>query len=399
MDKRVELEAIFRAGVEACHPSRLLAPHLPAPPAERTILLALGKGAAAMATAFEETWRGPLSGLCVTSHGTTASLERIGVMTSAHPVPDAASVESGRRLLALARDAGPDDLVVVLLSGGASALASLPAEGLRLEEKQRLIAALLRSGAAIDEVNCVRRHLSAFKGGRLGAAAFPARLVTLAISDVAGDAPEDIGSGPTVADASTIEDARAVLRRYGIDEPGSGWSESVKPEATREWRSEYQVIGSGHHAVDAAAAKAASLLYVPQVVYECSGEARQVARQHAELLRQAAPRTAFISGGELTVSVRGGGSGGPNQEYALALAMAMRGRSFAALAADTDGIDGSSDAAGAYVDGTTLMRGGDAERALEENGSGGFFAALGDLFVTGATGTNVNDLRIVLVGP
>lgn len=398
MDKRAELEAIFRAGVEACHPSRLMPPHLPQAPEGRTILLALGKGAGAMAGAFEASWPGPLHGLCVVPHGIAPSLERVNVMTASHPVPDAASVRAAAQLLELAQDAGPDDLVVVLLSGGASSLASLPAPGLGLEEKQRITGALLRSGAAIGEINCLRRHLSGFKGGRLGAAAFPARLVTLATSDVAGDTPEDIGSGPTVADPTTIEDARAVLRNYGIDEPAWGWSQSVKPEAAKEWRSEYRIIGNGRHAVDAAAAKAASLGYVPQVEYECSGEARQVAGLHAQLVRQAAPRTAFISGGELTVSVRGRGSGGPNQEYALALALAMQGGSFAALAADTDGIDGSSEAAGAFVDATTLMRGGDWERALEENDSGGYFSALGDLFVTGATGINVNDLRIVLVG-
>jgi len=396
--KRRDLEAIWSAGVAACHPSRLLPAHLPEPPSGRTILLALGKAAATMAEVFENAWQRPLSGLAVMPHGTSASLRGIDFMTSAHPVPDGASITAATRLLALAERADADDLVVLLLSGGASSLACSPVEGLTLQEKRRLTTALLRSGASIGEINCVRRHLSRFKGGRLAAAAFPARLVTLAISDVAGDAPEDIGSGPTVPDASTIEDARAILQRNGIDQPHS-WSESVKAEEAKDWRAEFRIIGNGRLAVDAAAAKAASLGYVVQVEYECCLEARDVAGHHAERARKAAPRTAFISGGELTVTVKGKGNGGPNQEYALALALAMRGRNFAALAADTDGIDGVSQAAGAFVDGATLQRGGNAERALLDNDSGAFFGSIAGLFVTGPTGTNVNDLRIVLIDP
>jgi hydroxypyruvate reductase len=391
---RQHLESIFRAAVAACHPSRLVSTHLPEPPRGRTIVLALGKAAVPMAKAVEENWQGPLFGLAVTRHGSAGPLARLDVMTSGHPVPDQASVEAARLLLALAETAGADDLVLVLLSGGASALACLPGEGLSLAEKQRVTSALLRSGAAIREINCVRRHLSAIKGGRLAAAARPARVVTLAISDVVGDRPEDIGSGPTAADPTTMDQARAVLRRYDVVEPKLGWSESVKSVAGH-----YRIIGSARDAVDAAAAEAAALGYTPRIVgHDCTGEAREVAGAHARLAREAAPGTALISGGELTVAVRGGGSGGPNQEYALALALALQSaEGIHGLAADTDGIDGFGEAAGAFIHPAALRSG--AEGALARNDSGGFFAASGDLFVTGPTGTNVNDLRIVLVDP
>jgi glycerate 2-kinase len=232
---REHLEAIWRAGLDACLPGRVLPPHLPPPPPGRTILLALGKAAAEMAAAVEARWEGPLSGLAVTRRGGEIALPRIEVVGSAHPVPDESSVAVAERLLDLARQAGPDDLVLVLLSGGASALACLPGEGLSLAEKQRLTAALLRSGADVREINCVRRHLSRFKGGRLALAATPARLLTLAISDVVGDAPEAIGSGPTAADPTGVGDAQAILARYGIAAPERGWSET--PEAVPgEWR-------------------------------------------------------------------------------------------------------------------------------------------------------------------
>lgn len=404
MDRRDLLEAIFRAGVAACHPARVLAQHLPEPPPGRTILLAFGKGAATMAKAVEDEWRGPLTGLALAPHGTHAPLRRIDLATAAHPVPDEASIAAAERLLALAAGAGPDDLVLVLLSGGASALACLPARGLDLEEKKRLTSAMLRSGAPIEQINCVRRHLSAIKGGRLGAAAQPARLVTLAISDVVGDRPEDIGSGPTVADASTIADAQGVLAAHGLH--AAHWSESVKPSEAERWRADYRIVARSRDALEAAAALAVSRGYSPKLS-ETAGEARDVARAHAALALAAhreGRRTAFISGGELTVTVRGPGSGGPNREYALALALALDGtEGIAALAADSDGIDGSADAAGAFVDPGTLRRaraaGLDPVAALDTNGSGPFFAALGDALVTGATGTNVNDIRIILIDP
>ena len=385
------LEAIWRAGVEACLPARVVPLHLPEPPPGRTLVLALGKAAVPMARAVEEAWDGPLSGLAVTRHGSAKPLRRIEVMTAAHPVPDASSVEAARRLLALAGEAGPDDLVLVLLSGGASALACLPGDGLSLDQKRRLTSDLLRSGAAIGEINCVRRHLSAFKGGRLGLAAQPARLVTLAISDVLGDAPADIGSGPTVADPSTVAEAQAILRRYGIAIPELGWLEAPKAVS-----GEYRIVARGADALEAAAAKAKELGYLPQLI-ECEGEARDVAREHAALAARSPSGTALISGGELTVTVRGPGSGGPNQEYALAAALALAGtKGISGLAGDTDGIDGNSEAAGAFFDGA-IPDG--AAQALEANDSGGFFVRHGGLFVTGPTGTNINDLRIILMAP
>lgn len=385
---RDHLEAIWRAGLEACLPERALPPHLPEPPPGRTILLALGKAAVPMARAAEARWDGPLSGLAVTRRGEEAPVPRIETIGSAHPVPDESSVAAAERLLALARQAGPDDLVLVLLSGGASSLACLPGDGLGLAKKRRLTDALLRSGADIREINCVRRHLSRFKGGRLALAAEPARLLTLAISDVVGNSPEDIGSGPTAADPTSIHEARAILARHGIDPPAAGWSETPK-RVPGDWR----LVASGAQALAGAAAEARRLGYAVRLI-ECEGEAREVGAAHGRLASQAPPGTAFVSGGELTVTVRGSGRGGPNQEYALAAALALQGRpDVTGLAADTDGIDGDSEAAGAWFDGRGAPGGA---AALEANDSGTWFAARGGLFVTGPTGTNVSDLRIIL---
>lgn len=384
---REHLEEIWRAGMEACLPARVLAPHLPAPPPGRTFVLALGKAAVPMARSVEARWRGPLSGLAVAPRGSGGALRRVDVIHGSHPVPDESSVAAAERLLALAEGAGEDDLVLVLLSGGASALACLPGEGLALAEKQRLTSALLRSGATVREINCVRRHLSRFKGGRLALAAPPARLVTLAISDVVGDRPEDIGSGPTAADPSTVEEARAILAHYAIEAPERGWSETPTwvPGA---WR----LVANAATALEAAAAKARRLGYKVRRL-ECEGEARELGREHAALALAAGPGTALISGGELTVTVRGPGRGGPNQEYALAAALALEGhKHVGGLAADTDGIDGIGEAAGAFFEGGAP--GGEA--ALEANDSGAWFEARGGLFVTGPTGTNVSDLRIIL---
>jgi glycerate 2-kinase len=383
---REHLEAIWRAGVEACLPARVLPPHLPEPPPGQTILLALGKAAVPMARAVEEKWQGPLSGLAVTPLGSEAELERIEVVGAGHPVPDAGSVAAAKRMLALAGEAAPDDFVLVLLSGGASALACLPGDGLTLAAKQELTAKLLRSGAGVGEINCVRRHLSRFKGGRLALAAAPARLLTLAISDVVGDRAEDIGSGPTAADPTTIGQARFILARRGISAPALGWSETpVRVPG------EYRPIARSADALEAAAAEARRLGYRPRLL-ECEGEAREVGREHGRLACLAEPGTAFISGGELTVTVRGSGRGGPNQEYALSAALAGR-PGIVGLAADTDGIDGASEAAGAFFEGGDSAGG---EAALDANDSGTWFAARGALFVTGPTGTNVSDLRVIL---
>jgi hydroxypyruvate reductase len=391
MDWRRDLEAIWRAGVGACLPARVLPPHLPEPPRGRTILLAIGKAAVPMARAVEERWRGALGGLAVTRHGEAAPLGRIETMGAGHPLPDRASATAGERLLRLASAAGPDDLVLVLLSGGASALAVAPGEGLTLEAKRRLNDDLLRSGAGIREINCVRRHLSRIKGGRLALAAAPARLVTLAISDVVGDRPEDIGSGPTAADPTTLKDAVESLHELGLPPSEGGWSESAKSVP-----GEYRIVARGRDALEAAGAAAERLGYRPRL-FECEGEARRVGREHAALARALAPGEALITGGELVVSVTGSGRGGPNQEYALAAALALKGaRGLAGLAADTDGIDGPGDAAGAFFDGTTAARG--AEAALAANDSGTFLDRRGALFRPGPTGTNVSDLRIILAG-
>jgi glycerate 2-kinase len=388
MDRRGHLEAIWRAGMEACLPERVLPPHLPQPPPGRTILLAIGKAAVPMAAAVEARWLGPLSGLAVAPHGSAGSLARIEVKHADHPIPYSGSFVAAERLLALAAGAGEEDLVLVLLSGGASSLACLPGEGLGLQSKGALTEALLRSGAAVGEINCVRRHLSRFKGGRLALASAPARLVTLAISDVLGDSPEDIGSGPTAGDPTNLDEARAILDRFGIEAPERGWSETPArvPGA-------YRIVARGADALAAAAAEAERLGYEVRRL-ECEGEAREVGRGHAVLALAAAPGTAFISGGELTVTVRGGGIGGPNQEYALAAALALAGRpEICGLAADTDGIDGYSYAAGAFFEGGDPAG---AQAALDDNDSTLWFARRGDLFVTRPTGTNVNDLRIIL---
>ena len=393
---REQLERVFRAGVEACHPTRILPPHLPEPPAGETILLALGKAAGAMAEVAEAHFRTRLRGVAVMPHGVEAELERIELLRAAHPVPDEHSIAAAERLLALARSAGPDDLVLVLLSGGASALACLPGEGLSLAEKQGLTRDLLRSGAAIAEINCVRRHLSRIKGGRLALAAAPAPLVTLAISDVVGDSAREIGSGPTVPDPTTIEEAKAILKRYGLEPPAQGWSETPKQLA-----SDFRIVARNADALAAAAGEASRLGYRPTVLGECEGEAREIGGRHAMRAIAAPPGSALISGGELTVTISGNGRGGPNHEYALAAAVNLAGREgIAGLAGDTDGIDGNSGTAGAYFDGSTLARSRrDAANALADNDTAAFFAALGDQLVTGPTGTNVNDLRIILVAP
>lgn len=388
MERRGHLEAIWRAGMEACLPERVVPPHLPGPPPGRTILLALGKAAVPMAAAVEARWPRPLTGLAVAPHGSLGSLDRVEVTHADHPIPSSGSFLAAGRLLALAAGAGEEDLVLVLLSGGASSLACVPGEGLSPQSKRALTETLLRSGATIGEINCVRRHLSGFKGGRLALAAAPARLVTLAISDVIGDPPEDIGSGPTAADPTTLGQARSILERYGIEAPARGWSETpVRVAGT------YRIVARGADALAAAAAEAERLGYRVRLL-ECAGEAREVGSRHAALALAAAPGTAFISGGELTVTVRGEGIGGPNQEYALAAALALAGRpGIGGLAADTDGIDGYSYAAGAFFEGGDPAG---AQAALDENDSTMWFARRGGLFVTRPTGTNVNDLRIIL---
>lgn len=404
--RRALLEGAFDAAVTACKRPETIIEALPERPAGRVVVIAAGKGAVPMAQAVEAHWP-DVTGLAVTRTGYGGPLKSIELVEASHPVPDEAGLAAAERCLTLAQGLGADDLLLVLLSGGASALLAAPSPPLTLADKKALTSALLRSGASIGEINCVRRHLSRIKGGRLAAAAYPAQVVTLAVSDVVGDTPADIGSGPSVGDATTIADAQAVLARHGIADPG-GWTESVKPGDPCLARALFKVVVRPADALAAAARYLEDAGYEPVMLdAEATGEARDVARDHAQAAMRARAqgrRVALISGGELTVTVRGAGSGGPNQEYALGLALALGGQSgFAALAADTDGVDGNCDVAGGYADGDTVNDLADASidplEALAGNDAGGALGEIGALFVPGPTLTNVNDLRIILVEP
>jgi hydroxypyruvate reductase len=416
-DPRTFLRRLFEAGLAAVEPARVVPPHLPQRPRGRTVVVGAGKAAAAMAKAVEDHWSGPIEGLVVTRYGHGAPCRRIEVVEAAHPVPDAAGSTAASRILDRVRDLGPDDLVVCLVSGGGSALLTLPAPGLSLEDKQATVRALLASGATIGEMNTVRKHLSAIKGGRLALAAHPARLVALAISDVPGDDPSVIASGPTVADASSFADAAAVLAKYRIRPPAAvaahlarAAEETPKPGDPRLAHSEMILVARPQDALDAAAAAAKAAGITPVVLGDSiEGEAREVARAMAGMALQVArrgqparPPAVLLSGGETTVTVRGRGRGGRNLEFLLALALALDGRAgIHALAADTDGIDGTEEAAGALVGPDSLARaarlGLDAKAMLADNDAATVFAALGDLVMTGPTRTNVNDFRAILV--
>jgi hydroxypyruvate reductase len=407
------LRALFDAALAAASPDRVRA-HLPAPPHGRTVVIGAGKAAAAMARAVEDAWSGPLSGLVVTRYGHGVPCERIEVIEAAHPVPDDAGERAARHMLERVAGLSRDDLVVCLLSGGGSALLALPAAGVTLADKQHLARALLASGASIAEINCVRKHVSAIKGGRLALACAPARVCTLAISDVPGDDPAVIASGPTVADPTTCADARAVLARYSIAPPPAidahlraARDETPKPGDLRLANTSFTIVARARDALEAAAALARQRGMAPLLLGDAlQGEARALAAAHAELVRAARrERTlpcVLLSGGETTVTVRGRGRGGRNSEYLLALALALDGEPGAhALACDTDGIDGTQDNAGALLAPDTLARaralGVDAAERLRDNDAYGFFAALGDLIVTGPTRTNVNDFRAILL--
>jgi glycerate 2-kinase len=424
-DHRRMLLSFFEAAVAAAQPALCLPPHFPSPPEDgRLIVLACGKAAAPMAKAAELYYartiaEGRCSGLCVTRRGYGQPLSHFELMEASHPVPDDSSAEAARKALAIAQTAGENDLVLALISGGASALWAAPAEGLTLADKQALTRLLLAAGAPIHDINCVRKHLSRIKGGRLARAASPARLVTLAISDVPGDAPDTIGSGPTVPDSTTLADARNILARWGIDAAPAiraalddAANETPKPEDPSFARSRFVLTAAPKASLEAAAALASAEGYRPVFLgADLEGEAREVAHEHAQLALSAArqgQKTAIISGGELTVTIRGNGKGGPNQEYALALALGLDGApGIHALAADTDGVDGgggaATDPAGAVIYPDTLararQRSADAAEYLAKNDSTGFFEMLDDLIMCGPTYTNVNDLRIILVEP
>jgi glycerate 2-kinase len=425
VDYRAMLLSFFEAAVATAQPALCLPPHFPpAPENGRLIVLACGKGAAPMAKAAELYYaetiaEGRCSGICVTRHGFGQPLAHFELIEASHPVPDDSSAAAAQRALAMAEEAREGDLVLALISGGASALWAAPAEGLTLADKQALTRILLAAGAPIHDINCMRKHLSRIKGGRLARAAFPARVITLAISDVPGDAPDTIGSGPTVPDNTTLAEARAIIARWGIDAPPPILAaldrienETPKPDDPAFANARFVLAAAPKAALAAAAALAEAAGFAPVLLgTDLEGEARDRAQEHAQLALAASRRgvkTAIISGGELTVTIRGKGRGGPNQEYALALAVALDGApGIYALAADTDGIDGgggsANDPAGAFVYPDTLARaqrlGADPAECLAKNNSTGFFEMLDDLVVCGPTYTNVNDLRIIIVDP
>lgn len=417
---RALLRAMFDAAIAAAQPALCLPSHLPPRPAGRTIVIGAGKASAAMARALEDHWDGPLEGLVVTRYGYTVPCERIEIVEAAHPVPDAAGLRATERIAERVRGLGPDDLVIALISGGGSSLLVAPGEGLTLADKQAVNAALLRSGATISEMNVVRRHLSAIKGGRLAAACHPARLVTLLISDVPGDAPIDIASGPTVPDPSHCADALALVARYRIALPPaaralleSGRGESVKPGDPRLARAQTRIITAPQVALEAAAQVARGAGYTPYILGDSlEGESRELGRAMAGIARQVvvhgqpfATPCVLLSGGETTVTMRGQGRGGRNVEFLLALGVALDGLPRVhALAGDTDGVDGAEEIAGALLAPDTLQRAWAAglrpRERLDDNDGHGFFQALGDSVVSGPTLTNVNDFRAVLIeGP
>jgi len=408
---------MLNAAIDAARPASCLRGHLPDVPKGRTIVVGAGKAAASMAAAVEANWRGPIEGLVVTRYGHECPCRFIRVVQAAHPVPDEAGLNAARSILDLVSGLSPDDLVIALISGGGSALLSMPAEGISLDDKRRINRALLRSGARISEINTVRKHLSALKGGRLAAAAAPARVVTLAISDVPGDDPSTVASGPTIADASTRHEALEVLRRYNIAVPSNilqhlqdEASETPKPRDPRLTNSTYRIIATPQKSLEAAARVAREAGINALILgNSIEGEAEDVGRVHAGIARQCGDwgqpleiPCALISGGETTVTVTGSGRGGRNAEFLLSLAVAADGKNgIWAIAADTDGIDGSEDNAGAIVTPDTLRRafsaGLDPMGCLANNDAYGLFATIDDLVFTGPTLTNVNDFRAILI--
>jgi hydroxypyruvate reductase len=411
------LRKMFDAAIASAQPALCVPPHLPAPPRGRLIVVGAGKASAAMARAVEENWHGPLSGLVVTRYGYAVPCERIEIAEAAHPVPDAAGMHAARRMLERVGGLHEDDLVLGLFSGGGSALLPLPLRGLNLDLEQMVNRALLACGASISEMNCVRRHLSAIKGGRLAAACHPARVLTLLISDVPGDRPADIASGPTVPDPTTCADALAIVRRYGIELPDavrevldSGRGETVKPGDARLARSTVRMIATPQMALEAAATVAHAAGIAPYILGDAiEGEARDVGKvlagiavHVAEYNQPFAAPCVLLSGGETTVTVRGGGRGGRNVEYLLSLAIALEGHARVhALAGDTDGVDGQEEIAGGRIGPDSLARawslGLRPKDMLADNDAHRFFAALGDSVITGPTLTNVNDFRAILI--
>lgn len=418
MNPRSLLTAVFEAAIAAADPGRAIRAHLPERPKGRTIVIGAGKGSAQMAAAFETAWDGPLEGAVVTRYGYAAPCKRIRVIEAAHPVPDGAGLEAARHLSGLVEGLDADDLVVALVSGGGSALLPAPAPGLTLEDEIAVNEALLASGAPIAAMNALRKHISTVKGGRLAARAFPAKVVSLVVSDIPGDDPALVASGPTVPDRSTRLDALGVVEAYGLRLPdavlrrlGTAQADAPDPDDPRFARNEVHVIASALISLAAAAAAARQRGVAAVILSDAiEGEAREVGKVHAAIAREVALRDQpfakpilILSGGETTVTLRAkGGKGGRNGEFLLAFAIGIDSLGGVhALAADTDGIDGSQDNAGAFADGTSVGRmrgkGIDAKALLARNDSWTAFHAAGDLFAPGPTGTNVNDFRGILV--
>ena len=412
------LLSLFTSAVNSVSAQKCLPAFLPKPPANgRTLVIGAGKGAAAMAKAVEDHWPTAVSGLVVTRYGHGAKCRQIEVVEASHPVPDNAGQQAAIRMLDMVRGLTEHDLVICLISGGGSALLSLPADGITLEQKQAINKALLKSGATISEINCVRKHLSAIKGGRLGLACYPARLVTLLISDIPGDDPGTIASGPTLPDTTTCKDALAILRKYEIGLPGniqhfleSGTHETPKADDLRFAKNEHHIIATPQDALEAAAATARAAGVTPYILSDCiEGEARDIGSMHAAIALQVAKRNqpfikpcVLLSGGETTVTVKGNGRGGRNAEFLLSLAIALNAHpDIHAIACDTDGVDGSEDNAGALYAPDSISRAEQkllrARTMLENNDGYGFFHALDSLVITGPTRTNVNDFRAILI--
>ncbi|MBC7133468.1 MAG: glycerate kinase [Roseovarius sp.] len=416
-DPETLLRSLFARAVAVADPMQGLAAHLPPRPEGRVVVIGAGKASARMAEAVEAAW-GPCEGLVITRYGYARPCQGIEIVEAAHPVPDAAGMAATARMLRLLAGLGAGDMVLALISGGASALMVQPAGAMTLADKQAVNAALLASGAPIGQMNVLRKHLSRVKGGQLAAAAWPARMLALLISDVPGDDPGMIGSGPTVGEASTPADARAIAARHGIALPPAaaavlaGQSGVVAPGDVRLSRVANVILAAPSQSLAAAAEMARDAGLRTEILGDAlEGEAREVAREHAlrARTRQAGLRpgdapVVMLSGGELTVTRRGDGVGGPNAEYALALALALDGApGIHALACDTDGVDGAAEVAGAVIGPQTLMRaraaGVDPEAALMRNDAHGFFGAIGGQVVTGPTRTNVNDFRAILIAP
>ena len=417
-DPRGFLADLFQTAVAAADPAQVLLQHMPMRPKGRTVVVGAGKGAAQLAAAFENLWDGPLEGVVVTRYGYACPTRQIEVLEAAHPVPDEAGLAASARLLGAVDGLTADDLVVALVCGGGSALLPAPPDGLTLADEIAVNEALLASGAPIGEMNAVRKHVSRIKGGRLAAAAHPAKVISLIVSDIPGDDPALVASGPTVPDRADRETALVIVERYGMDLPAgvlahlcSDAANAPHPDDPVFARHEVKVVASARLSLEAAAARAREAGIEAQILSDAiEGEARDIGRMHGAIAREVALQerpfktpVVLLSGGETTVTVRAKGRGGRNSELALAMARDLQGlgHRVTALAADTDGIDGTEDNAGAFVDGTTVERlvaeSIDLAAALAANDAWGAFDTLGDLFVTGPTGTNVNDFRAILI--